>query len=256
MKKIIIHLIFQLMLITAFCYIWADNDYMHEGDVYHEKYDNINAVKSYEKAFKIFPNNYFVISRLTLAYDDAGEEMLELKKDDDAEDYINKAVMLSEVFQSKFPDSALAYTYLALSYGNIAMFKGGKEKIKYAFKVKLNAEKAMKMNPEDVYPYIILGIYYREAANLNWLEKLFAKTFLGGVPEGTYDESIQMFSKALSIDQNIITAYYNLSKTYDKLEEREKQIDCLKKVIKLPIRNFRDKYSKIKAAKKLSELKY
>jgi hypothetical protein len=46
-----------------------------------------------------------------------------------------------------------------------------------------------------------------------------------------------------------------LSKTYDKLNDRKNEIDCLNRVIQLPVRNFRDKYSKIKAAKKLDELK-
>ncbi|MGA7721303.1 MAG: hypothetical protein WCA84_09005 [Ignavibacteriaceae bacterium] len=247
-------LVFQLMILNVFPGNRTDLDYLHEGDVYHENYDNINAVKSYERAFKDFPDSYIVLSKLTLAYDDAGEEMLEQMKYDDAEIYVNKAVSTAELLQKIYPDSALSYTYLALSYGNIAMFKGGREKIKYAFKVKLNAEKALKMNPSDVYPYVILGIYYREAANLNWFEKLFAKSFLGGVPEGTYEESKIMFYKSLSIDSGIIIAYYNLSKTYDKLNDRKNEIDCLNKVIQLPVRNFRDKYSKIKATKKLIEL--
>jgi tetratricopeptide (TPR) repeat protein len=254
MKTKSIYIVLQLMIIIAFPNLQAGSDDLHEGDVYHQKYDNVNAVKSYEKALKTSPNNYPVLSKLTLAYDDAGEEMLELKKRDNAEVYVNKAVSSAELLQDKYPDSALCYTYLALSYGNIAMFKGGREKIKYAFKVKLNAEKAIEMNPSDVYPYMILGIYYREAANLNWFEKLFAKSFLGGVPEGTYDASKQMFYKALSIDKDIIVAYYNLSKTYDKLNDRENEINCLKKVIQLPVRNFRDKYSKIKASRKLEEL--
>jgi tetratricopeptide (TPR) repeat protein len=254
MKNQTISISFLLIILSAFSYPKTDIDYIHEGDVYHEKYDNVNAVKSYEKAFQNSPNNYWVLSKLTLAYDDAGEEMLELKKRDESEVYVDKAVTTAELLQNKFPDSSLSYTYLALSYGNIAMFKGGKEKIKYAFKVKLNAEKAIKMNPDDVYPYIILGIYYREAAGLNWFEKLFAKSFLGGVPEGTYEESKHMFYKSLAIDHEIISAYYNLSKTYDKLDDRKNQIDCLNRVIQLPVRNFRDKFAKVKAAKKLGEL--
>jgi len=254
MKTKTVYIFFLLIMLSAFSYPKTDIDYIHEGDLYHEKYDNVNAVKSYEKAFQNSPNNYWVLSKLTLAYDDAGEEMLELKKRDESEVYVDKAVTTAELLQSKFPNSSLSYTYLALSYGNIAMFKGGKEKIKYAFKVKINAEKAMKMNPDDVYPYIILGIYYREAAGLNWFEKLFAKSFLGGVPEGTYEESKHMFYKSLSIDHEIISAYYNLSKTYDKVDDRKNEIDCLNRVIQLPVRNFRDKYAKLKAAIKLGEL--
>jgi len=254
MKTKAIYLILQLLLITIFSKAQADVDYLHEGDYYHDKYDNVNAVKSYEKALIALHDDYWVLSKLTLAYDDAGEEMFDLKKRDEAKAYITKAVSTAELLQSKYPDSSISYTYLALSYGNIAMFKGGKEKIKYAFKVKLNAEKAMKMNPQDVYPYIILGIYYREAAGLNWFEKLFAKSFLGGVPEGTYPESKQMFCKSLSLNPEIVIAYYHLSKTYAGMDDRKNEIDCLKKVIQLPVRNFRDKYVKIEASKKLADI--
>ena len=254
MKTVAIFLILMFMAVIVISKARADVDYLHEGDVFLEKYDNINAVRSYEKAYQLDPDSYWVLEKLTLACDDAGEELLELKKNDEAEGYINNAVNTAELLQRKYPDSALSYTYLALSYGNIAMFKGGREKIKYAFKVKYNAEKAMKMNPLDVYPYVILGIYYREAAGLNWFERLFAKSFLGGVPEGTYEDSKQMFNKSLSLDNGIISAYYNLSKTYDKLDDRKDEVDCLKKVIQLPVRNFRDKYSKIKAAAILEKL--
>jgi tetratricopeptide (TPR) repeat protein len=254
MKNIISYLFLFIIIVSASSYSKTIDDYIHEGDVYHDKFDNINAVKCYEKAFQSAPDNYQVLSKLTLAYDDAGEEMLELKKRDDSKIFVTKAVRTAELLQNKYPDSALSYTYLALSYGNIAMFKGGREKIKYAFKVKSNAEKAMKMNPEDVYPYIIMGIYYREAAGLNWFEKLFAKSFLGGVPEGTYEQSKQMFYKSLAIDHDIISSYYNLSKTYDKLDDRKNEMDCLNRVIQLPVRNFRDKFAKIKAEKKLEQL--
>ena len=121
-------LVFQLMILNVFPGNRTDLDYLHEGDVYHENYDNINAVKSYERAFKDFPDSYIVLSKLTLAYDDAGEEMLEQMKYDDAEIYVNKAVSTAELLQKIYPDSALSYTYLALSYGNIAMFKGGEKK--------------------------------------------------------------------------------------------------------------------------------
>ena len=255
MTKGYILLIMQVFLFTAVSLAQADFDYLSEGDMYHAKFDNFNAAASYEKALKDSPNSYLALSKLTLACNDAGEELLDLKNRNEAQGYIERAVNAADTMQKKFPDSALTYTYLALSYGNIAMFKGGKEKIKYAFKVKLNAEKAIQMNPHDVFPYIIMGIYYREAARLNWFEKIFAKSFLGGVPEGTFEESKQMFYKALSIDPNIIIAYYHLSKTFRYMDDNKDELYCLDKVIQLPTRNFRDKYAKIKADKRLEELK-
>jgi len=78
---------------------------------------------------------------------------------------------------------------------------------------------------------------------------------LGGVPEGTYDESKQMFYRALSYNPEIISAIYNLAKTYYKLGDVKNEKECLDKTMQLPVKNFRDKYAKIKAALMLEQLK-
>ena len=130
---------------------------------------------------------------------------------------------------------------------------------------KISFRSATKNKLASLEQYFSLTLHYKkflnaillmcEAAGLNWFEKLFAKSFFGGVPEGTYEESIKMFMKALAIDNNLIAAYYNLSKTYDKIGDRKDELSCLNKVMRLPVRNFSDKYSKIKTDKKLEELK-
>ena len=79
------------------------------------------------------------------------------------------------------------------------MFTGDKEKIKLANLVKDNAEKSLKMDPDNYISYIILGIYNREIGNLNFFERFFANIFFGDVPEGSFEESIAMFNKALKI---------------------------------------------------------
>ena len=244
----------QIIFFTSILYPQADKGYLAQGDDYTAKYDNLNAVKSYEEAYKISPNSYQVLTRITLAYNDEGEELLDLRKKGEAENYINKAIKYAELLQMKFPDSALSYTYLALTYGNMAIFKGGKGKIRYADKVRQNALKSIKINPNNYFPYIILGMYYREAAGLTWYQKIFAKTFLGGVPEGTYQESIEMFDKALSLDSNLIVADYQLSKTYGNMGEKNKELKLLKKVLTMQVRNFRDKYAIIKAKHRLEKM--
>ncbi len=244
----------QIIFFTSILFPQADKGYLAQGDKYTAEFDNLNAVKSYDEAYKISPNSYDVLTRITLAYNDEGEELLDLKKRDEAKGYIDQAIKYAEILNKKFPDSALSYTYLALTYGNMAIFKGGKDKIIYAEKVKQNALKSIKINPDDYFPYIILGMYYREAAGLSWFEKIFAKTFLGGVPEGTYKQSIQMFGKALALDSNLIVADYQLSKTYRNMDEKDKEIKLLKKVLTMHVRNFRDKYAIIKAKNRLEKL--
>jgi tetratricopeptide (TPR) repeat protein len=230
----------------------STNEYIEKGDESYSKFNNIEALSYYEKAYSITPNNFDVLLRLVKTYNAAGEEYYEYKKRTEAEYYINKALVFSDEFRNKFPDSSAAYCYFAMSNGNIALFKGGKEKIKYSTLVEQNAQKSISMNPNAYLPYIILGIYYREIAGLSWLERAFANTFLGGVPSGSYEESEKMFKKALSIDQNMVVANFQLALTYKKMNREPEEKALLKKVLILPIRDFRDKFAKEKANKWLN----
>jgi tetratricopeptide (TPR) repeat protein len=241
--------------IISFCvFPQSDNSYLTKGEDYYKKFDLINAAKSYESAYKQNPNNYFVLERVTKIFNDLGEDYYEMYNKDNAEQSFNKAVKYAEIFYSKFPDSASVYTLIAMSYGNLALFRGGNEKIKLANKIRENAEKSIRLNPNDYLPYIILGIYNREIASLSWFEKTFANTFLGKVPEGSLKSAEELFIKALKINPGIITAMYQLSLVYQEMENSQKEIEWLKKIIEAPITDFRDKYAKRKAKERLQEL--
>jgi tetratricopeptide (TPR) repeat protein len=251
---------FIKLLIPVLFLIYANtpaNDYetyLKKGDEYFDKFDNIRAIKNYEEAYRLAPNDYEVLLKLTRTYNDAGEEYKELRKRDEAEKYINKAVKLVEIFHKKFPDSAEVYSYLAMSYGNLAMYVGGNEKIKLAHKIKDNALKAIKMNSDLYMPHVILGIYNRQIADLSWLERAFANTFFGDVPEGSFEESVKMLKKALEIEPNTIIASFQLALTYGKMGQEEKQKEILKKMLSYKDRNFRDKYARQKAKRILEKM--
>ena len=244
-------LIIQLLLTLGY-----SNDpqtYLIKGDEFYKKFDNVNAALNYEKAYYLEPDNYEILLKVTSAYNDAGEEHVELRERDQAEKYIDKAVHYAEIFYKRFPDSADVYCYLALSYGNVAMFRGSKEKIKLAHVVKDNATKSLQMKSNQFVPYVILGIYHREIANLSFFERLFANTFLGDVPDGSFEESIEMFNKALKILPSTIVPTYQLAKTYRYMGEEEKEKEMLQKVITYKIKNFRDKFAIEKSKRRLQK---
>ncbi|MFO7444820.1 MAG: hypothetical protein R6W90_00570 [Ignavibacteriaceae bacterium] len=248
--KIITLSILLLAVVKANSY----TDYIAAGDRHYKNLNNFKALEEYEEAYKIAPDNYEVLLKLTRTYNDAGEELKELKRRDEAEDYINKAVKFAEIFKSKYPDSAAVYAYIAFSYGNLAMYVGGKDKIKFAHKIKNNAEKSIKMNPDDYLPYIILGIYHREISDLSWIERAFANTFFGDVPDGSFEESIKMLNTALKLKPNMIVANYQLAKTHRALKNEIKEKELLSQVLKHQVLDFRDKYAKEKAKRRLAEI--
>ncbi len=129
---------------------------MQRGDELYKSFENKQALQFYLKAYEIAPDDYEVLLRVTRTYNDIGEEYVELEDNKNAEMYINEAIRIAEVFIKKYPDSAAAYSYLAMSYGNLAIFKGGRDRVKLAHKIKDNASASMKMNPNDYLPYLIL----------------------------------------------------------------------------------------------------
>ena len=110
------------------------------------------------------------------------------------------------------------------------------------------------MDSTDYLPYVILGIYNRQIAALGWFERLFANTFFGDVPEGSFEESEKMMLKALELQPGLVIAAFHLSLTYKEMGEEEKEIEMLKKVLEMPKLNFRDAYAKRKSKERLEDL--
>jgi len=230
------------------------DELISKGDSLYAASDMQTALNYYERAYNIDSTDYYLLLKLTRVSNDLGEFYYELHDEKSSEKVVYDGVNYAERFYSLYPDSAKVYTYLAWSYGNQALFEGGKEKIKLAHKIKDNATKAIEIDSTDYLPYVILGIYNRQIGALGWFERLFANTFFGDVPEGSFEESEKMMLKALELQPKIVIATFHLSLTYKEMDEEEKEIAMLKKVIEMPELNFRDKFAKRKAKERLEEL--
>lgn len=223
---------------------------IENGDRHYEKFENLKALHEYEEAYKISPDSYEALTKLIRAQNDVGEDM----DTDDAEEYFTTAIEHAKVLREKFPDKAETYFYLATSYGNLALFSGGKERVKLSRMIEENAKKSVELDPKDYRPYIILGSYYRQVANLGWLLKTFANSFFGGLPDGTNEDSERMYLKAIDLKQTDINANYGLARTYQKMGRTDEARKYLQKVIELPLADHLDKQYKSRAEERLLKL--
>ncbi len=220
-----------------------------KGDEYYQRFDNLKALAEYQKAYNITSENYEVIMKLTRAYSDIGEDL----NSRESEAYFKKAVDYAEILAKKFPDKAEAYFYLSATYGNLALFKSGKEKVSFARDIEKNAKKAIELDPKFPKPYAVLGVYYREVANINWFLKKLAKTMFGGLPEATNEDSEKMLLKSIDLNPSVY-AYYELAKTYEVMKEKDKSINCLKRALELPVADHQDRMKKTDAKNMLDKL--
>lgn len=234
------------------------NSFIEDGDSYHERFENILALREYEMAYQICPDNFEALVKLTRAYDDCGEDLKGIKPDEnrpvEAEKYFMDAVKYSEILLQKFPEKLETYFLSALSYGNLSRYKDGKEKVVLARYIEEYAKKAIEVDPNFAPAYVILGIYYREVASLNGLKKAIADGLMGGLPTGTFEQSEQSLNKALKLSPQSPFVHFDLARTYEEMNRIDSAIEHYKQVIELPVVDHDDKRKKKIAEERLKVL--
>lgn len=226
---------------------------MEEGDRLRSDFQNTEAARKYEQAYKIDNESFEIMKKLVLSYNDAGEDYRDTagKK---AEKFFEKAIQYAEISKENFPDHEDNYFLLALTYGNLARFSDGKKKVELARNVKENITKMIEQKPDFAPSYVVLGVYYREVAELNWLVKKFADSLLGGLPEGSLQDSRKVLEKAVTMRPDAIYAHFELAQTCEELHHYKDAAFHYNKVIELPVSDHLDDLKKKKSHKALERI--
>ena len=247
-KISIIFLLFTMLIVPAH----ADelDDLLKQGDDHYANFENDKALASYEKAYAINPCSYETLVKVTRAYIDLGEDL----DNKESEGLYLQAVDHAELLVKKEPEKAEPYFFAAAAYGKLALFRGGKAKVKLSGFVEKNAKKAIELDPQYEKPVTTLGIFYREVANLNWFLKAFANTFFGGKLKGTNEQAEELLLKAIELNPARIYPRFALAETYKFMRQKDKEIEQLEKVVELPIGDHEDQNKKDQAEKRLAKL--
>ena len=248
LKISVILLLFTMSIVPA--QAEEIDDILKQGDEHYAKFENGKALESYEKAYAVNPCSYEALMKVTRAYIDRGEDL----DNKESEGLYLQAVDHAELLVKKEPEKAEPYFYAAAAYGKLALFRGGKAKVKLSGFVEKNALKSIELDPQYEKPVTTLGIYYREVANLNWFLKGFANAFFGGKLKGTNEQAEETLLKAIELDPNRIYPRFALAKTYKIMRQKEKEIEQLEKVMELPIGDHQDQDKKDEATKRLEKL--
>ena len=245
-------LINSIFFIELLAYGSELDSIIEKGDKYYNDFNNLGALKEYTKAYGLDPKNFEVLMKITRAYNDVGEDLKE-QGSAEAEGYFIKAFEHSEIMKELFPERGETFFFMAATRGNLALFKGGRDKVKLGRDVEKYARKAIELKPDYGEPHVALGVYYREVANLNWFLKKFVKAFFGGLPDGTNEDSLNMLLKAEELLPENVYIQFELGKTYKEIGNKEKMREHFLKALDLPNTDHRDKYFKMHIKSYLEE---
>ncbi|MCK4823540.1 hypothetical protein KA005_47755 [bacterium] len=220
-----------------------------EGDVFADEWKHEDAAIAYTKALKIDPDNYEANWKAGDQYTEIADRLPEKEKRQ-KEIYFKMAKEFCEEALKVNPDGWEAHFRLSVAFGRLALFRGGKEKIKLSKMVKAEAEKAIQLNPEADLVYHVLGRWHQNVADLSGTLKFFAKVLYGGVPPASNKDAVKMFKKAIKIDPNHIEHHLELGRTYKLMKKKPLARKYFQNVLKLtPVDEDDNKF--IKEAKEL-----
>ncbi len=230
----IILLCIALLPILAFGQGTNVTDLLVKADALAAKWDHEGAAAAYMEVLKLDPGNYDALWKAGDQYTEIADRLPEKSKDQ-KEIYFDKARELCEKAIESNPEGYEGHFRLAVALGRLALFRGGKEKIKLSERVKEEGDKALALNPQADLVYHLLGRWHQNLANLSGMLKFFAKVLYGGVPPGSNEEAVTLFQKAIELNPNHVEHYLELARTYQFMGKKELMRAPLEKAVSLPV---------------------
>lgn len=205
------------------------------GDQLYEDFKNEEARKVYLELERLHLNksDFDLLSRLTRIHDSIGLDLFAAGNQAKAEEILTKSLQYAEKLKKNYPDRAETYLLLAVSTGNLARFKSGKDKIRIGGAVEGYCLKAIEINPKLGRPYSILATYYWEISKLSWVLKAFARSFLGKLPEKSRDDALKLYQTSLKNNPDQIYGQYKMGDLLIAMNRKDEAKKHLKKAISL-----------------------
>ncbi len=208
------------------------------------------AIIIYESALKEFPNEPQLLWRLSRTYVTLGEASKPEKKQESflkAESYARACIQANERV-------AKGHTGLAAALGSFALISGNRTMVKFSHEIKRELLRAIELDTSDYVPHSILGSYYRELGNLNWVERQLARLLYGGLPEGGYEDAEAELKKAITLAPTALRNHFELGLLYVQWERRVEAVAEFKLAVTLPVLQASDHERLAKIKEYLAEL--
>jgi len=224
------------------------------GDRDHAALNAASALKHYEAALAVDPNNSDAL--IKAAYDavDLGEFNPNVDQRTalfrSGEQYARRAVAAN-------PNDAEAHFQLARAIGRNALTMGARDRVKFAREVRDQALEALRLNPKHSGALHVMGVWNAEVMRLNGFSRMIAKNFLGGqiFGEANWDNAQHYLEQAVALDPDRIAHRLDLAAVYVDRNERAKAIEQYEWIGRAPSTDFNDPNYKADAARRLRNLR-
>ncbi|HLE56085.1 MAG TPA: tetratricopeptide repeat protein [Rhodothermia bacterium] len=230
--------ILAIVFVLAASAAGAQTDPLDRADSLAGKFEYAKAIGAYRSAGS--EKEFRTLSGLSHAENMLGMDLLAMRDRDGAEAHFQRAIDAAERMGELYPDSASTHFNLAGAYGNLALVKGAKAKVRLGRDVERYAQRALEIDSTHSDALTVLGVFYREVAILSWMERLVARTLFGGIPSGSLETSESYLRRAIEHDPASAWAMYELGQTLIEMDRPEEARGAFQRLAGLEPRNSQD----------------
>ena len=191
---------------------------VEDGDSLMAALDTEAAIAAYRETLAAHPEDPEILWKLARAVSNRTAETEGTAGDRPLHE---EAVALARRAVAAGPDVARTHTTLATVLGRYGRLLAHECRIRCAGQVvDMGREayratrRAIELDPYDPAPFIVLGVYHRELATVPLVVRMIARTFLGGYPPVSLEQSAEYLRRAIRLDPDDVTAQLELARTY------------------------------------------
>lgn len=201
------------------------------------------ALKHYQAAIADDPKSYEALWKASRSAVDLGSYE---RNDKTREDYFKNAELYARRAVEVNPGDAEGHFNLARALGKNALSQGPRARIKYAGDVRAQALECLKINPKHAGCLHVMGMWNAEVMRLSGFTRMLAKNFLGGKIFGSasWAEAKRYMEESVANEPDRIVHHVDLAGVYRDMGDKAKAREEWQTVMKLPNRDYNDRYYK------------
>ncbi len=222
------------------------DELVKQADALEKQMKEAEAYQKFKEIIKQHPQHLYSLIKCSELASRVGKMQTNRERQ---MDYYSAAKIYAERAIRINPNDSDANMVMAVAHGRLALLKNGKDKIVSVKEIKNYAQRAVQLNPKNFKALHVLGKWHFEVSNLNTMEKGAVKVLYGGLPKASYDSSLYYYEKVKAISPTFVLNYLELAKTYYKLNKKEKAIETIKYLLRLPNVLSEDEMVKVEARK-------
>lgn len=218
---------------------WADGveTLLQRGDSAQTAKNPRAALRFYQQAARLDGANPDVLWRISKVYTDLA---IGSKTETTAIQQTDRAIASARRAVSVGPRHAMAHAVLAVAYGQKAVYVPNTEKMELSKLLHAHARTALEIDGANTVAMLVLGIWHREVASLNWVVRMLLKAVYDDVPEASLEQSRQLLRRAVELQPKQIMPRIELAKTLLALDEEDAAGHQLRMAISLPLWDVHD----------------